>query len=36
MEQTIAELKEMRRQQASSIVIPGESPKGPMPGKFRL
>lgn len=28
MEQTIEELKEMRRQAASSIVVPGESPGG--------
>ncbi len=32
MERTIEELKEMRRQQASSIVVPGQEGMGGMPG----
>ncbi len=33
LEQTVEELKEMRRQQASSIVVPGQEPgMGGMPG----
>ena len=37
LEETMRELQEMRRAQASSIVVPGAAPKGPgSGGKFQL